>query len=109
MARYVASVRLWRDDGNDATRQRCYRVRVTQSQKHGVSFRDAQLAFFDPMRVIAADVRHTTVEEARYFCFGKVGDRVATVRFTIRGEQIRIFGAGYWREGRRRYEQQQGV
>ena len=63
-------------------------------QKHGVSFRDAQLAFFDPMRVIAADVRHTTVEEARYFCFGKVGDRVATVRFTIRGEQIRIFGAG---------------
>ena len=78
-------------------------------QKHGVSFRDAQLAFFDPMRVIAADVRHTTVEEARYFCFGKVGDRVATVRFTIRGEQIRIFGAGYWREGRRRYEQQQGA
>ena len=35
VARYVAGVRLWRDDGNDANRQRCDRVRVTQSMRPG--------------------------------------------------------------------------
>jgi len=62
--------------------------------KHGVSFREAQLAFFDPQREIAEDARHADIER-RYFCFGVVGGRVMTVRFTVRGEAIRIFGAGY--------------
>jgi hypothetical protein len=31
---------------------------------------------------------------------------VMTVRFTWRGSRIRIFGAGYWRKGKRLYEQQ---
>lgn len=72
--------------------------------KHGVGFRDAQLAFFDPRREIAEDASHTDVE-TRFFCFGVVGGRVMTVRFTYRGEVIRIFGAGYWRKGRRLYEE----
>jgi uncharacterized protein len=29
-----------------------------------------------------------------------------TVRFTYREAHIRIFGAGYWRKGKRIYEQQ---
>jgi hypothetical protein len=29
-----------------------------------------------------------------------------TVRFTYREARIRIFGAGYWRKGKRIYEQQ---
>ena len=29
-----------------------------------------------------------------------------TVRFTYRGGRIRIFGTGYWRKGKRIYEQQ---
>ena len=75
--------------------------------KHGVSFAEAQYAFFDPRRVIAEDLDHSGAE-ARYFCFGQVGDGIMTVRFTWRSGRIRIFGAGYWRKGKRLYEQQNG-
>lgn len=37
-------------------------------QKHGVSFYEAQEAFFDHNRIIAHDTRHSTHEEKRYFC-----------------------------------------
>jgi uncharacterized DUF497 family protein len=73
--------------------------------KHGVSFAQAQAAFFDPRRVIAEDLDHSGAE-SRYFCFGVVAGGVMTVRFTWRGDRIRIFGAGYWRKGKRLYEQQ---
>jgi uncharacterized protein len=63
------------------------------------------MAFFDPRRVIAEDLAHSS-DEPRYFCFGKVGDGIMTVRFTYRVGRIRIFGAGYWRKGKRVYEQQ---
>lgn len=76
--------------------------------KHGVSFKEAQLAFLDPRREIAQDAGHADVER-RYHCFGVVGGRVMTVRFTYRGEVIRIFGAGYWRKGRRLYEERRRV
>jgi hypothetical protein len=73
--------------------------------KHGVSFARAQTAFFDPRRVIAEDLGHSGTEP-RYFCFGAVAGGVVTVRFTWRGGRIRILGAGYWRKGKRIYEQQ---
>ncbi len=73
--------------------------------KHGVAFALAQEAFFDTNRVIAEDLSHSNVEK-RYFCFGRVGGGVMTVRFTWREGRIRIFGAGYWRKGRMIYEQQ---
>ena len=44
----------------------------TNRVKHGVSFADAQAAFFDPRRVIAEDLDHSGAEP-RYFCFGMVG------------------------------------
>jgi len=47
----------------------------------------------------------STKKEKRYFCFGKAYDEVLTVRFCIRRNGIRIFGAGFWREGRRFYEE----
>ena len=72
-------------------------------QKHGVAFEVAQYAFADPDRVIAEDVTHSQ-EEKRFFCFGRVGEGVLTVRFTVRGSTIRIFGAGYWRKGNKIYE-----
>jgi uncharacterized DUF497 family protein len=72
--------------------------------RHGVSFSVAQLAFLDQHRVIAADGSHGGLEK-RFFCFGVVTGRVMTVRFTVRGGVIRIFGAGYWRKGRRIYEE----
>jgi uncharacterized protein len=83
----------------DSAKDRLNRV------KHGVSFAAAQRAFFDPRRVIAEDLQHGGVER-RYFCFGSVAGGVMTVRFTYRAGRIRIFGAGYWRKGKRIYEQQ---
>ena len=81
---------------------------INQS-KHNVSFAEAQFAFMDPHRIIAVDGKHSTAEETRYFCFGKIEGRVLTVRFTYRKGNIRIFGAGYWREGRKRYEQKKKI
>ena len=61
------------------------------------------IAFADPDRIIAEDLPHSQ-EEQRYYCFGKVGDKIMTVRFTYRENTIRIIGAGYWRKGRDIYE-----
>ena len=74
--------------------------------KHGVSFFDAQQAFLDPNRIIAQDLDHSK-GEIRYYCFGKVQGMVMTVRFTYRNQTIRIFGAGYWRKGKKIYEKAQ--
>lgn len=73
-------------------------------KRHGVPFELAQYAFVDPDRVIAEDLSHSQ-DEKRYFCFGIVGEGILTVRFTIRGYTIRIFGAGYWRKGKTVYEE----
>ncbi|MCX6545018.1 MAG: BrnT family toxin [Acidobacteria bacterium] len=73
-------------------------------QKHGVAFADAQFAFADPQRVIAEDLSHGELEQ-RYFCLGRVGEGILTVRFTHRVGVIRIIGAGYWRKGKKIYEQ----
>lgn len=60
--------------------------------KHGAPFSLAQYAFADPSRVIAEDLAHSETEK-RYFCVGVVNGGVLTVRFTYRGNVIRIFGA----------------
>ena len=78
-------------------------------EKHGVGFAEAQYAFADPRRVIAKDLSHSTESEDRYYCFGKVGGEIMTVRFTYRRNKIRIFGAGYWRKGKRIYERESKV
>jgi len=76
--------------------------------KHDVSFSEAQQAFFDPCRVIAEDVGHSK-EEERFHCIGRVGDGIMTVRFTYRVDRIRIYGAGYWRKGRKIYEEKNKI
>ena len=38
-------------------------------KKHGISFFEAQDAFFDINRVIAFDLKHSTEDEKRYFLF----------------------------------------
>ncbi|HWZ65952.1 MAG TPA: BrnT family toxin [Patescibacteria group bacterium] len=74
-------------------------------KKHGLSFYEAQEAFFDDGRVILLDTLHSS-EEKRYFCIGRTASSgVATVRFTIRNDHIRIIGAGHWRKGKKIYEQ----
>ena len=77
-------------------------------QKHGVSFLEAQNVFMDKKRIIIKDIKHSETEE-RFFCIGKTENGIATVRFTMRNEDIRIIGAGYWREGKERYEKENNI
>jgi len=76
--------------------------------KHGVSFVEAVAAFADPRRIILPDENHSQLEP-RWYCLGKVGDAILTVRFTRRGNRVRIIGAGYWRKGKRFYETQNSL
>ena len=74
-------------------------------KRHHVSFAEAQRAFLDPHRMIVEDVAHSS-EEDRFYCIGRVENDILTVRFTYRGNVIRIYGAGCWRKGRKLYEDQ---
>lgn len=76
--------------------------------KHNVPFALAQRAFLDPHRIIAEDVSHSS-DENRFYCIGRVSEGIMTVRFTYRGNIIRIYGAGYWRKGRKLYEEQNKI
>lgn len=76
--------------------------------KHGVSFEEAQHAFEDPYNLLLEDEFHST-EEERWFCVGRIRTGIVTVRFTYRGEKIRIYGAGYWHKMRRLYAEQKGA
>lgn len=74
-------------------------------RKHSLSFYEAQEAFFDDNRVVLIDKVHSS-KEKRYFCIGKTSNGgIVTVRFTKRNGHIRIIGAGYWRKGKKIYEQ----
>jgi len=86
------------DDNKDKSNQK----------KHGVSFALAQLAFLDNQRIILKDLEHSSDEE-RFYCLGKVSEGILTVRFTYRSKKIRIFGAGYWRKGKKIYEKENNI
>ena len=99
----------------------CYRTRMAKARfewdprkdqenqsKHGVPFAEAQLAFIDPLRVIAEDLSHGATEK-RHYCFGLVGEGNMTVRFTYRENAVRIIGAGYWRKGKRIHERENQI
>jgi uncharacterized DUF497 family protein len=77
---------------------------IENQRKHHVAFSLAQHAFLDPKRVILEDVGHSPTEE-RHYCIGQVADGIVTVRFTFREGVIRISGAGYWRKGKKIYEE----
>ena len=54
------------------------------------------------------DLNHS-VDEKRYYCLGEVSGGILTVRFTYRSSKIRIFGAGYWRKGKKIYEKENKI
>ncbi len=81
---------------------------LANQAKHGLSFSDSQFAFADPDRIIAKDLGHSEKEE-RFYCFGRLGEGIATVRFTYRDDVIRIIGAGYWRKGKQIYERENQI
>ena len=80
---------------------------VENQRKHGVSFALAQEAFLDPQRGWHAISPIARLK--RYYCFGRVEAGIITVRFTYRDKVIRIIGAGYWRKGKRIYEQENQI
>lgn len=59
--------------------------------------------FSDPHRLTIFDPAHSDVED-RWFCVGKAGSKIITVRFTMRENKIRIIGAALWRKWRKIYE-----
>ncbi len=77
-------------------------------EKHGVSFEEATKVFSDVNRVVDIDDVHS-VSEKRYHCYGMVNSSVMTVRFTYRGDKMRIFGAAYWRKGVKIYEKRNNL
>lgn len=81
---------------------------IINQQTHGVAFIDAQEAFYDENRIIARDDAHSENEE-RLFCIGKTSKGILTVRFTVRGQNIRIIGAGNWRKWRKFYEEHRHI
>ena len=46
---------------------------------------------------------------ALFRCLGKVVEGILTVRFTYRKNKIRIIGAGYWRKGKKLYEDENAI
>ena len=81
---------------------------IQNQKKHGVPFGLAQIAFSDVKRVIAEDLHHSDSEK-RFYCYGRVDKGIMTVRFTYRKDKVRIFGAGYWRKGKRIYESENKI
>jgi uncharacterized protein len=81
---------------------------IENQKKHAVPFGLAQHAFADPKRVIAQDLLHSASEK-RFYCYGKIGEGVLTVRFTYRKDRVRIIGAGYWRKGKKTYDSENKI
>ena len=96
---YYVKVRFVWDENKD----------IENQKKHGVSFSEAQYAFEDKNRIIAEDLKHSTKTEKRYFCFGMIENGILTVRFTVRKLVIRIFGAGFQRERKQKYEEENNL
>lgn len=77
-------------------------------RKHGFSFSEAIEIFADSKLIHLEDSQHSS-EEDRYYAVGKTtSGTVLTVRYTVRGRTIRIFGAACWRKWRKYYEENSG-
>lgn len=79
---------------------------LINKDKHNISFYEAQFAFSDKDRVLLKDVEHSVFEK-RFFCIAKINRGIVTVRFTYRNRKIRIFGAAFWRKGKKIYVKKQ--
>ena len=73
--------------------------------KHGIDFSTVRKVFEDPQRMIVPNETHSP-DEPRFYAVGHDGRGVLTVRFTLRGDAIRVIGAGYWRKQKKAYEDQ---
>jgi uncharacterized DUF497 family protein len=60
--------------------------------KHGITFEYATSVFFDPHRRDREDRRREYAEEPRV-ALGRVGERVLSVAYTLRGDIFRLISA----------------
>ena len=75
--------------------------------KHGVDFSTVPAAFNDPKRKLRPSPGRSN-REARFQCTGFDGRKILTFTFTIRAGAVRVINAGYWRKGKRLYEEKNG-
>jgi uncharacterized DUF497 family protein len=75
--------------------------------KRGVDFSTVLRVFEDPNRIIIPNQNQNhSLAEPRFYAIGHDGRGILTVRFTIRGDALRVIGAGYWRKQKSAYENQ---
>ncbi len=72
----------WAEAGNDA----CF-------ERRGLDFACAVRVFFDPLRIVARDVRRRDHGEDRYRLTGMVDGRACVVVCTVRGSAVHIISA----------------
>ncbi len=78
---------------------------VANLGKHGVSFLEAVETFHDPKGFQLRDSKHSLKEPRLYWVGRSRTGKVLTVRFTYRGNAIRIIGCAQWRKFRRYYDE----
>jgi uncharacterized DUF497 family protein len=62
-------------------------------QKHGISFEEAAIVFFDPMHSEIYDSLHSGLFEDRWKAFGLAGPVLVMISYTGRNGGIRIISA----------------
>ena len=60
--------------------------------KHGLTFGDAALVFYDPMRIETHDKNHSLIED-RWKILGMVGLKLIIVNCTERNGKVRLISA----------------
>jgi len=56
----------------------------SNKKKHGISFEEAVMAFYDPFALVEFDEEHSTPDEDRESLIGEAAPGVLVVAFTIR-------------------------
>lgn len=80
------------------------RKEIQNIAKHGFTFKMAMEVFSDPKVMHLEDEKHSS-EEDRYYAIGKLENGlILTVRYAVKENIIRIFGAANWRKWRKFYE-----
>jgi uncharacterized DUF497 family protein len=74
-------------------------------EQHGYSFVHASSCFNDPEGFFVEDMAHSA-QEPRWYWLGKdIHGTILVVRYTVRGNKIRIFGCANWRKFRKIYNE----
>ena len=62
-------------------------------KKHGVSFKEAEIAFEDLYAIEEFDAENSTANESRFRMLAITGEKIIVVAYTMRGANFRIISA----------------